>query len=43
MSNFERKDFLTEMPPIPEDEFCVYGTVRTYLYCNNTARTVCYV
>ncbi|KAL1311890.1 hypothetical protein AAFC00_001962 [Neodothiora populina] len=22
--------FLTELPPIPEDEFCVYGTVHAY-------------
>lgn len=23
----DNEDFLTELPPTPEDEFCVYGTV----------------
>ncbi|KAJ5895107.1 hypothetical protein N7495_006798 [Penicillium taxi] len=24
------EEFLTELPPLPEDEFCIYGTVWAY-------------
>ncbi|KAK4985310.1 hypothetical protein LTR66_007770 [Elasticomyces elasticus] len=30
MPDNESEDFLTELPPIPEDEFCVYGTVYAF-------------
>lgn len=29
-SKDNEEGFLAEMPPIPEDEFCVYGTVRLH-------------
>ena len=28
MTGWNDNEFLTELPPIPEDEFCVYGTVN---------------
>lgn len=30
MSHSDSEPFLTEMPPIPEGEFCIYGTVHAY-------------
>lgn len=30
MSSLDHGDFLTELPPIPEDEFCVFGLVVAY-------------
>ena len=30
MSDTNPEGFLTELPPIPEDEFCVFGTVYAY-------------
>lgn len=30
MTNLDHGEFLTELPPIPEDEFCVFGTVHAH-------------
>lgn len=30
MANSNEEGFLTELPPIPDDEFCVFGTVHAY-------------
>lgn len=30
MSTADSEDFLTEIPPLPESEFCIYGTVHAY-------------
>ncbi|SMY29925.1 unnamed protein product [Zymoseptoria tritici ST99CH_1A5] len=29
-AEYQREDFMTEMPPIPEDEFTVFGTVYAH-------------
>jgi hypothetical protein len=31
MAKTDSEGFMTEMPPVPEDEFCVYGTVNLTL------------
>ena len=30
MSNPNTEDFLTSIPPLPDTEFCIYGTVHAY-------------
>ena len=30
MPQQELEDFLTELPPLPKDEFCIFGTVYAY-------------
>lgn len=30
MTTLDHGEFLTELPPIPEDEFCVFGTVHAH-------------
>ncbi|KAJ4356975.1 hypothetical protein N0V95_002918 [Ascochyta clinopodiicola] len=29
-AEYQKEDFTSEMPPIPEGEFCVFGTVYAY-------------
>ncbi|CZT16210.1 uncharacterized protein RCC_02052 [Ramularia collo-cygni] len=30
IAEYQREGFMTEMPPVPEDEFCVFGTVYAH-------------
>lgn len=37
-AEYQCEDFMTELPPVPEDEFCVFGTVRLQLQATTQAR-----